>query len=405
LQATRGRVAILGAGIMGASLALNLARRGREVVLFDRADAPVTGASRWNEGKIHLGYLYGADPTLETARRVLAGGLAFGRLVSELIDADLSGHVTIGDDLYLVHRRSVVDAETLAAHFDAVDALVRAQPDARGYLDDVSAARSTRLAPGRLAELADPDEIVAGFSVPERSVNTLWLADRLAAALEAELRIELRTGVTVTACEAVGAADGAWRVRGTPDVDERFDKVVNALWEGRLEIDLTAGLRPDAPWSHRYRRALFARTCRELTVPCAVVAVGPFGDVKNYDGRNFYLSWYPAGLVAEGTEVTLPAPPPLSPHGERELIAEMRLALEARMPWAGQIFEAAEEIRVVGGYVFAQGQGSLADPRSTLHRRDRFGVRRLGNYLSVDTGKYSTAPWLALNLADEISPR
>ena len=58
------RVAILGAGIMGASLAILLARRGCAVTVFDREEAPVACASRWNEGKIHLGYLYGADPTL-----------------------------------------------------------------------------------------------------------------------------------------------------------------------------------------------------------------------------------------------------------------------------------------------------------------------------------------------------
>jgi hypothetical protein len=52
--------------------------------------------------------------------------------------------------------------------------------------------------------------------------------------------------------------------------------------------------------------------------------------------------------------------------------------------------------------VFARGRGSIGDPRSPLHRRDRFGVERAGSYFSVDTGKYSTAPWLAEQLAREI---
>jgi hypothetical protein len=68
----------------------------------------------------------------------------------------------------------------------------------------------------------------------------------------------------------------------------------------------------------------------------------------------------------------------------------------------GDRLEAAAEVRVEGGFVFAKGQGALSDPRSTLHRRDRFGVRRRGSYLSVDTGKYSTAPLLARSLAAEI---
>ena len=42
------------------------------------------GASRWNEGKIHLGFLYAADPTLRSARSVLGGGLDFARQVERL---------------------------------------------------------------------------------------------------------------------------------------------------------------------------------------------------------------------------------------------------------------------------------------------------------------------------------
>ena len=73
------------------------------------------GASRWNEGKIHLGYLYAADPSLATARRVLDGGLAFKPLTERLIGQSLDAVTSPVDDIYLVHRRSVVDADAMAA--------------------------------------------------------------------------------------------------------------------------------------------------------------------------------------------------------------------------------------------------------------------------------------------------
>ena len=63
------QVAVLGAGIMGSSAALLLSRRGAAVTLFDAQQRPLAGASRWNEGKIHLGFLYSADPSLRTAQR------------------------------------------------------------------------------------------------------------------------------------------------------------------------------------------------------------------------------------------------------------------------------------------------------------------------------------------------
>jgi glycine/D-amino acid oxidase-like deaminating enzyme len=402
MSPARKRVAILGAGIMGTSLALFLARRNVDVSLFDREGIPVACASRWNEGKIHLGYLYGADPSMRTARHVLPGGLAFGRLISELVGYDIAPHVTPDDDIYLVHRHSVVDADALASSFEKVSALVRGHADACEYLADVSAARARPLSPGELRHLTDSEEIVAGFVTPERSVNTRWVADGLCAALESEPRIRLYTNVTIQHAGPVDSVDGDWRVRGEPDLDERFDIVVNALWNGRLEIDRAAGVQPEPGWSHRYRLCVFARTRDVVDIRSAVVAVGPFGDIKNYNGRDFYLSWYPVGLMAESNAVSLQQPQPLTDAEKLRFITDVRAALGSMLPATTQVFEAAEELKVEGGFVFAMGQGSLGDPVSTIHRRDRFGVHKHGRYFSVDTGKYSTAPWLARNLAKEI---
>lgn len=388
------RIAVLGAGIMGACLSLYLARRKRDVVLFDAAAAPLQGASRWNEGKIHLGYLYAGDPSLETARRVLPGGLAFKSLIEDLIGGGLRD-VTQADDIYLVHRDSVAPPEAVGGYFAAVSQLVREADGARGYLVDVSAARARALSRAEIAELADPDEIVAGFSAPERSVATVALADRLAAALAAEPRIAFRGNTHVS---RVREDDGGWSVEGEP-----FDWVVNALWHGRLAVDAAAGLAPAPGWSHRYRVSAFIRTIRAIEAPSAVVAIGPFGDVKNYNGRDFYVSWYPAGLLAESAALAPPAPPRLDGASKQRIAADIARGLGRLVPGVNEVFGSAERVEIEGGYVFAQGDGSLADPAATLHRRDRFGVRRRGKYISVDTGKYSTAPLIARELANEIA--
>src|SRR4051812_13592809 len=111
------RVAVLGAGIMGSSVALFLARRGLRVTLVDLANEPFSGASRWNEGKIHLGYLYAGDASLETARAVLPGSLAFRSLTEELIECSLADAISREDDIYLVHRDSVTTSEATARYF------------------------------------------------------------------------------------------------------------------------------------------------------------------------------------------------------------------------------------------------------------------------------------------------
>jgi hypothetical protein len=139
-----------------------------------------------------------------------------------------------------------------------------------------------------------------------------------------------------------------------------------------------------------------------MAAPSTVVATGPFGDVKNYDGHRLYLSWYPEGLRAEGVSVRPPDVPALDGAGQRRLAEAMITRLAALVPPVRALAPFAANGRIAGGWVYAAGQGSLADPQATLHRRTDAGVQRFGRYLSVDTGKYSIAPWLARQVANAL---
>jgi hypothetical protein len=187
------------------------------------------------------------------------------------------------------------------------------------------------------------------------------------------------------------------------DDDETFDAVVNALWEGRPGIDRTVGHRPDAAEHHRYRVSLFVRTATALESHSAVLAVGAFGDVKAYSERDFYLSWYPTGLLASADAVDPPPVPPLGDAQRKRIATDVFAALGDVLPWVRSIERAASEVRVEGGWVYSQGGGSLDDPVATIHRRNRLGITRLGSYFSVDTGKYSVAPTLAERLAHAVA--
>jgi hypothetical protein len=398
---SRKHVAVLGAGILGSCTALYLARKGISVDLFDLESAPLRGASRWNEGKIHLGYLYGADTSLQTARQLIPGGLAFAPLMGDLIEQSLEEHMTQSDDVFLIHHDSVVGAEQAQYYYQRVSELIRESAGARDYLVDVRHASVRPVNPHDLQSIVNPDLARSGFYVPERSVQTSWIADQLCAALSVQPSIHYRMRTQVIGATPVGAIAGPWRVR-TPDQEQLYDYVVNALWHGRVDIDRSAGVAPPTEWSHRYRLSLFVRTWKPVERSSAVLAVGPFGDIKNYNGRDFYLSWYPAGLVyeVENTSPDLHLPGTLL--DVKEKITAIRRGLTSAFCGIDAILECAETIEAAGGYVFAQGRGCLASPTSTLHRRDRFGVTRRGHYFSIDTGKYSLAPWLAESLAREI---
>ena len=390
-------VAVLGGGIMGSSVALHLAKLGAHVTLFDREDAPFTGASRWNEGKIHLGFLYAADPSLATARSVLDGGLDFAGQVERLTGVACAERMTPADDLYLVHRDSVTSPDATRDYFGRLAALIREHPAASRYLVDVSDCAAKELDASELEAVADPAVIAAGLRVPERSVDTNFVADGFVAALEAASEVQLACGLEVSAVEPAG--DDRWHVRCADERHGPFDAVVNALWEGRPVIDRSVGHRPDEGEHHRYRVSLFVRGAGQLEVPSAVVAVGPFGDLKGYGGGSFYVSWYPAGLLARAEAVEPPPVPELDGEARERIAAETFAGLGAIVPAALEIQKAAAEVRVEGGWVYSQGRGLLDDPGAAVHRRDRHGISRLGSYFSVDTGKYSVAPTRAEELA------
>jgi glycine/D-amino acid oxidase-like deaminating enzyme len=384
------QIAVLGAGMLGSSLAILLARRGVRVTLFEASERPMNRAGRWNEGKIHLGYLYAADRSLNTARKLIPGGVAFQPIVENMIGSSIEPHLTRGDEIFLTHAKSVVDPDSMFRHLNAVWELVS---DMRGDKN-----RPTSLTRDELAEVSENRDIVAGFRVPERSVNTNWLADRIVDRVVSDRHIELRCNCSVT---SLSKGQTHWRVITDCGAFDGFDAVVNALWEGKSVIDEEVGRSSNQLLSYRYRVAAFMKV-PNVGIKNVVITTGPFGDMKNYDGQHIYLSWYPVGLLLDCHQKHAPASPKLDRAMEREICGRMVDKLSDYFPAVINLPTVAEQLVVRGGWIVAHGEGLLSDPMSTLHRRDEFGILRYDNYYSVETGKYSVAPWLASQIANEL---
>lgn len=397
-------VAILGGGIMGCSLAIEFSRLGVNSVIFEAEDHIFAGASRWNEGKIHLGYIYNADATLASARKVIPGGLLFQPLLEELIETKVKDVITTTNDIFLCHQRSVVTPDAMADYFRRVTELINGHRDRRNYAVDRRDIKVEQLRPDELGRITNSEAIVAGFRVPERSIATNWVADRFLEAVQANRWIKLRTGARVVAVvdKSPNLTHDLWQITTSDGTDGPFDCVVNALWHGRLAVDATLKLPMPHEWSHRYRLSVFLRTRKPVMAPSAVIATGAFGDIKNYNNRDFYMSWYPVGLRIESNMILPPDPPRLEASEAHEVADAVLKNLGMIFPCVGEISRQIEDIKVSGGWVYAAATGSLSDASATLHSRKDFGITQKGSYFSVDTGKYSTAPWLARRLVSEL---
>lgn len=382
-------------------MALELASRGEKVMLLERAAQLMDGASRWNEGKIHLGYVYAQTGELRTARVMIAAAAAFGRFFTRHLECPVEKIARSSPFVYAVHEHSLAPADAIEHYFRRVDDLIAgALPSLGDYLGQ------TRLAPVRemaVDDSFDARRVQRAFVTPERSLDPHVLADLICARIRDDPGIELRTNADVCAIER--RTDGRFRLLLTGgDQIDGLDQVVNASWESRLGLDASLGYLPRRPWLHRFKLAVHLNgSPASPPVPSVTFVLGPFGDIVDFgDGRR-YLSWYPACRIAASTDLVPRDRTPLPPEGALEVHRRTVAALSALMPALANVPLNGSPATLRGGWIFAWGEREISDPASGLHERDDVGFFSDRGYHSINTGKYGMAPLNAVRLSDAIS--
>ena len=399
------RVAVLGAGMQGVCVALELADRGVDVELIDRAADLMTGSATANEGKIHLGYVYGADRSLDTARRMIDGAMVFAPLIRRWIGSALDDVSLSSGFIYAVHRDSQLTSEEVELHLRRCTEVI-AEASARPGLDYFGKTVSwpSALSTSKRARIFDPELIVAAFRTDELAVDPVGLADVLKARVMSEPRIEVRLGCRVVGLLTEAGVPAVMTDGADGPVTSRYDHVVNALWDNRIAIDATRGEVPTRSWLHRFKYGLrIVAPAASTELPTMVVVQGPFGDVVRYDNGAWYLSWYPVCCVGSSTEL---APPDWDAEGNVNLaqITADTVMVFSSLLTALHDFrtENLAEAVLRGGNITAWGRTDIDDPSSELHKRCEIGVHSSGRHHSIDTGKYTTAPLFAYLCANRI---
>jgi hypothetical protein len=380
-------------------VALALAERGINTAIFDRNDLLLSRAAVANEGKIHLGYMYANDGSYSTARVMMQGALAFAPFFARHFGLSQDSIAISRPAAYVVHRDSQRTPDQVSRYLQSVHTLIREASDGRGdpyFGRDLTDAPRIWSEAEREAEF-DPQVALAAFDTAEVAIDPAALAGAVRKRIDADPRIDVRLGHQVT---SVDDANGLEVVLQGPGgiVRERFDHVVNALWDGRFAINETRGLRPDRPWLHRLKYGVSFRLPRGTNLPPSATFVsGPFGEVVSYADGLTYLTWYPVCLQGISTDVTPPDWPtyPAEPlrsgllQGTLEAMAQFVPCLRPLNP--GEL----QDVTVKGGVIVAWGETDIYDPASELHRRFEIGVTSAGRFHSVDPGKLTMAPYFA----------
>lgn len=408
MRRSNAQVCVMGSGLTGSIVALELAHAGVDVALLDQDVRPLNRASVRNEGKIHLGFVFANDRSLATAQLMLDGALSFGPILRRLVHARAD---TVGRSTrftYLVAGDSLLVPEELAQRYAKIESLFAKKLLAAPDLDYLGRRPASLFSPIGLDALAPhirSDGLLGAFRTEEIAIDTAELATAVRGALAASPHIRFLPHRQVDAVERTpegfrvsgSGPDGAWCIAAS--------QVVNALWEGRFKVDRTVGIEHETGWLHRLKYRVVARVPESLREgPSVTMVQGPYGDVVIRRDGTAYFSWYPAGMQGWTHDLAPPAAwnaPCRGEVGAQHADAMARAMLAAIDRWYPGALK-SEVLQVDAGVIVAYGRSDVHDPTSGLHDRTRVGVTSRDGYHSVDPGKLTTAPWFGVEAARQV---
>jgi len=400
------RVGVLGGGLQGCCIALALSQRGVEVALFDRNNELLSRTAVANEGKVHLGYMYANDPSHSTARMMIDGALAFAPFFARHLGLEIESMAVSRPATYVVHRDSQRSLEEILQYLQVTHQMIGEASEGKRncYFGRDLLGELRKWSSVECEEQFDPTVAIAAFDTPEVAIDPVALARAVNARTKADPRIEIKLQHHVQSVEDTGGLEVLARTP-TGIVRERYDHVVNALWDGRLLLNARRGLHPGRPWLHRLKYGISFRLPENNGIPLSATFIsGPFGEVVSHSNGLTYLTWYPICLRGMSSDYAPPEWATYPSEPLRSQLLEDTLKAMSQFVLCLRSFEAKSlrDVVVKGGVILAWGNTDIYDPQSELHRRFDIGITSIGCFHSVDPGKLTMVPYFADLCADRI---
>jgi hypothetical protein len=408
------RITVLGAGLQGVCVALALAQLGYRVNLFERMEDCLTQASLRNEGKIHLGFVYANDSSFQTADLMLRSALHFGPNIEAFLGQKVDWSQCLSNPfVYAIAQDSLLSTQQLMQHYQQLEKRYHSiiQDEQLHYLGARPSSLWSSLNLRDLSPHILCDRLSGAILSCERALDLVKFRREVRRALHGHPQITLHYGHTV---ESVQRTATGFCVAGTvQEHQERkqwrweSDIVVNCLWGGRLKVDREVGVEPVGKWVYRLKYRILGQTAEHLQgLPSVTYVLGPYGDVVTWpDSSTIYVSWYP--VCMQGWSAELEPPVGWEPHcsGQVETPTQQWIAQTALSEFnryiSGLIDLKVDQVDA--GIIFSWGETDIHDPGSELHKRHRVGVHAYDGYLSIDTAKFTCAPYFAAQAASLIT--
>lgn len=404
----KSRITVVGAGIQGCCIALELANRGYFVKLIDQDSLPFNRSSIRNEGKIHLGLVYVNDPGFDTPELMLKAAFRFAPCLTRWIGEKSNDLNTSTPFYYLVANDSFLNPDQLEEKYEYLEAKHCQQrmedPDSN-YLGIKPGRLAQRSSEEMLARHFKTDELQGGFLTEELAIDTSKLAKHISEAVKNHPNILFLGGHRIESISRNGSGyvveglnrDGAWKMKSI--------QVVNATWTDKFRLDETLGIPPPKGILHRLKYRMVAEISPGMrNCPSATMVIGRFGDVVIRPDNTAYISWYPDACTGWSNSLQPPEEwnePSMGIVSKEDFDRFSKKFIHETAKWYPAIKNCKPKI-VDAGIIVAQGRTDVDNEDSELHKRAKIGVTSYGGYHSVSTGKLTTAPMFAIDTADHV---
>lgn len=394
------KIAIIGGGLTGCCCAAALSGVSKQITIFESETSLISEASSYNEGRIHLGYTYGMDKTLNTSRLMAKTAVVFERLLCRWFGEEISTVPRSTCFNYTVHKQGLLTSDEFEYHAKKVSEIIRQTLKKGDSCFGVDLKKPpVKLSSGYLSSNYNAKNIAAAFETNEISVDPEEIADIIRKNIIKIPGVKVQTDTKVLKLKKQNNGyELLLSDKNNNQFKESFDYVINSSGRSLLYFDSMAGIKP--PENPLFRLKYLIRTRnKEIDIPSTTIILGKFGDTVNF--KNFmFLSWYPAGRT-EWYEGLTPqrADPILTREPEAsDLKKEIVEGLFAVVPNLKNM--PLNDLDLKGNWIYAPATTDVNNPKSLLHQRTQVGIIRKGNYFSLNPGKYTTAPFFAEELAE-----
>ena len=306
-----GKVAIIGGGIAGVMSAVELAKAGHQVTIFERGHSILSHTSSRHARRLQQGYHYPLD--YNTAAQCLKAAIEFKR---EFYGCNVS--YSTGEWWNVITKESLDHTGRSSDQGSKIDA-GSFRHLAHGLREYYRTLVKEDL---RNRVFGDPDKF---FSVIQGSEVAKWLnvdragkciasceevidVERLVELLKTRINlssrlykgeISLKANTLVTAIESVTSG---WRITSNDNRSgaEEFDAIINATWSLSNEVNSMAGLGlKNREMTVRLKPMVFAKLPEKLrAIPSTFFLLGSFTNFTNLGNGNIAITYAPESNVA-----------------------------------------------------------------------------------------------------------